>query len=85
MAFVIFLLVDVGIAVVFFKIGRKQLHPVEILLYWCLSSILFQNYSAIQTMNIKSSIVPDAYGPKFAHLLNRTVLYPVISLLSLNW
>ncbi|MBD2868209.1 hypothetical protein [Paenibacillus arenilitoris] len=84
MEFIFFLLVNVGITIVFFTIRRKRLHPVEIFLYWCLSSLIFQNYSAIQTMNIKSSIVPDEWSPAFAHLLNRIMLYPVISLLFLN-
>ncbi|KIL38660.1 hypothetical protein SD70_25165 [Gordoniibacillus kamchatkensis] len=84
MVFIFFLLVNAGFAFAFFSIRKKRLLPIEIFLYWCLSAIFVQNYSAIQTMNFKSSINPNEPGPEFAHLLNRTVLYPVLGMLFLN-
>jgi hypothetical protein len=84
LVFMFFLIVNVGLVYVFFKIQRKQLVPLEILLYWCLSSTLVQVYSAIQTMNFKSSMIPDQLSPEFAHLLNRTVLFPILALLFLH-
>ncbi len=84
MIFIFYLVVNAGLANVFFKIRGKQLLPLEILFYWCISSILVQNYSALQIMNFKSSMIPDRLGPEFAHLLNRTVLYPVLALLFLH-
>lgn len=84
MVFVVFLLINAGVSFVFFKFYKRHLSPIEILLYWCISSLLVQNYSAIQTMNLRSSFVPDELGPGLAHLLNRTVLYPILSLIWLN-
>jgi hypothetical protein len=84
MAVIYFILINAGVLLAFFKLQRKLLHPVEIFLYWCLSTIIVQNYSAIQTMNMKSSIVPFELSSGFAHLLNRTVLYPVLALMLIN-
>ncbi|TYP73240.1 hypothetical protein [Paenibacillus methanolicus] len=84
MVFLLYLLINAGVVYGFFRIRSKQLAPLEILFYWCIGSMLVQNYSALQTMNFKSAMVPDQLGPAFAHLLNRTVLYPVLTLLFLH-
>ncbi|MCZ8519564.1 MULTISPECIES: hypothetical protein [Paenibacillus] len=84
MIFIFYLVVNMGFLYVFFNIQRKQLVPLEILLYWCLSSLLTQNYSALQTMNFKSSMIPDQLSPEFAQFFNRTVLYPILALLFLH-
>jgi hypothetical protein len=68
----------------FFRYERKSIHVLEILTYWLVATILFQNYSAFFTMNLKYMIVPEQLGLELAHLLNRTVLYPVIVLIYLN-
>lgn len=84
MIFLVFLLIDAGVSFVFFKFQKKHLSPIEILLYWCISSLLVQNYSAIQTMNLKSSVIPDQLSLEFTQFLNRTVLYPILSLICIN-
>lgn len=84
MVFFLFLLVNAGVAFVFFSFQKKRLSPVEILLYWCISSLLLQNYAAIQTMNLKSSFIPNELGLELAHFLNRTVLCPILSLIFVN-
>lgn len=84
LVFLFFLVLNAGIVMMFVTTPRKELLPLEIFLYWCLSSILVQNYAALQTMNFKTSIIPDQLNLEFAHFLNRTVLYPVLSLLFLH-
>lgn len=84
MVLIFYLVVNAGLVLSFWKLQRKRLHVLEQFLYGCLSSLVVQNYSAIQSMNYKSSIVPDVLSLEMAHLLNRTVLYPVITLLFLN-
>jgi hypothetical protein len=84
LAYLFFLIVSAGFVYVFYKIPRKQLAPPEILFYWCLGSLLAQNYSALQTMNFKSAMIPDQFSPEFAQLLSRTVLYPILGLLFLH-
>lgn len=84
LVFLFYLLINAGFGYGFFRIRSKRLVPLEILFYWCISSMLVQNYSALQTMNFKSAMVPDQLSPEFAHLFNRTVLYPVLTLLYLH-
>lgn len=84
MVFIVFLLINAGVALVFFATRHKHLFPIEILLYWCVSSLLVQNYSAIQTMNLHSSFVPGELSPGLTHFLNRTFLYPVLTLVWMN-
>ncbi len=84
MVLVFYFFVNIGFTFSFFKFQKRHIHVLEVFTYWCLSSLLVQNYSAIQTMNYKTSIVPNVVSLGVVHLLNRTVLYPVITLLFLN-
>lgn len=69
----------------FAKYRNKHLHALEIFAVWCAGSLIIQNYSALQTMNFRSSVIPDILSLELANLLNRTVLYPVAILLFLDW
>lgn len=84
MVFMVYLIVNAGVTFVFFKSLKKHLTPLEILLYWCVASLFVQNYVAIQTMNLKSSVIPDELSLGMTNLLNRTVLHPVLSLIFMN-
>lgn len=68
----------------FFRCERKHIHALEVLTYWLAATILFQNYTAFFYMNIKYMIVTEQLSLELAHLLNRTVLYPVCAVIYLN-
>jgi hypothetical protein len=82
--FVFYIILNILVLVIFFKFLKQRIYPLEIFVYWCLGSLIVQNYSAIQTMNYKTSIVLHAISLGSAHLLNRTILYPVITLMFLS-
>jgi hypothetical protein len=68
----------------FFKYSKKNLHVLEILTYWMVSSLLVQNYSALNSMNFKTFIIPDVITLEIAHFLNRTLLIPCMFLWFIN-
>jgi hypothetical protein len=55
------------------------------LIYWAISSMLFQNYSALFYMNFKHLIISDNLSLAMAHFINRIVLYPVFTIMFLNY
>ena len=79
-----YLLVSIGVAVYLFKVQKKNIHVLEVFTYWSASSLLVQNYSAIQTMNYKSSIILSVVSLGLANLVIRTALYPAITILFMN-
>lgn len=62
----------------FFIKKKKDLHILEILLYWLAASYLFQNYSALCYMNFKNLIIPDKLSYELSHFINRIILYPLV-------
>jgi hypothetical protein len=62
----------------FFIKKKKDLHILEILLYWLAASYLFQNYSALCYMNFKTLIIPDKLSYELSHFINRIILYPLV-------
>jgi hypothetical protein len=64
---------------------KKDLHILEILLYWMVASYLFQNLSALCYMNFKTLLIPDKLELELAHFLNRTVLFPIIMITFLHY
>jgi hypothetical protein len=69
----------------FIKYGRKNLHILEVLVYWMVSSYLFQNFSALCYMNFKTIIIPEKLSFEFSHVVNRLVLYPLLMVTFLNF
>lgn len=69
----------------FFKYGRKNLHILEVMVYWMVSTYLFQNFSALCYMNFKTIIIPEKLSIEFSHVLNRIVLYPIVMVTFLNF
>ncbi|ANX12418.1 hypothetical protein ABE41_010390 [Fictibacillus arsenicus] len=63
---------------VFFIKKKKNLHILEILLYWLAASYFFQNYSALCYMNFKTLIIPDKLSYELSHFINRIILYPLL-------
>lgn len=84
MIFLFYLLANASVTVFFFKFQKKNLHAIEIFISWVVSTIIFQNYVALFYMNFDFFYIPEILSLELAHLLNRTVLIPVITLLFLN-
>jgi hypothetical protein len=84
MVFVFYVVLNLVILKYFIKFQKKNIHVLEILVYWLMATILFQNYTAFFSMNIKYFIIPDVFSLEMSHLLNRTILYPVITIIFLN-
>jgi hypothetical protein len=75
---------NAAVAGILYRYRNRSLHPVEILVYWLAATILFQNYTAFFTMNAKLMTIPDNLPLELSHLLNRTVLYPLLGILFLT-
>jgi hypothetical protein len=84
MIFFYFILLNIMGVFLFIK-TKKNLHIIEIFVYWLVASYLFQNLSALCYMNLKSLIIPDKLSFELSHLLNRTVIYPIIMVTFLNY
>lgn len=69
----------------FFVKMKKNLHILEILVYWMVSTYIYQNLSALCYMNFKTFIIPDQLIIEFTHVLNRIVLFPLIMVTFLNY
>jgi hypothetical protein len=81
---IMYVLFNLFFNLLFFKFQKKNLHVLEILTYWFVTTFLFQNYSAFFFMNLKYFIVPEDLSLEMAHFINRTVLYPIVAILFLN-
>lgn len=79
-----YILVNV-IAIFLFIKKKKQLHILEIIIYWMVGSYLFQNFSALCYMNFKTILIPDKLPLELTHFLNRIVLYPMIMVTFLHF
>lgn len=84
LVFLFYIVFNLVAVVAFFKFQRKSLHPLEIFVYWLVATILFQNYTAFFYLNVKVFVIPEVMSLEMSHLINRTVLYPVVTLLFLN-
>ncbi|TVY10751.1 hypothetical protein [Paenibacillus cremeus] len=79
-----FYLVVNAIAVILFAKYHKRLHALEILVYWSVSTYLYQNFSALCYMNFKTLWIPDEWSYAFTHFLNRVVLLPLLMVMFLD-
>lgn len=61
------------------------MHILEVLVYWMVSSYLFQNFSALCYMNFKTLLIPDELSYEFSHFLNRIVLFPAMMVMFLHY
>ncbi len=77
-------LANLAALILFFRSEHRSIHVLEVLTYWLVSTILYQNYSAFFFMNIKYMVVSEQLSLELAHLLNRIVLYPVFTLIYVN-
>lgn len=84
MVFLLDFLLNLFIFYFFLKV-KKNLHILEIIVYWLVGSYLFQNFSALCFMNFKTIIIPNRLTYELSHFLNRTVLYPVIMVIFLKF
>jgi hypothetical protein len=72
------------VVLLFIKI-KKNLHILEILIYWMVASYLFQNLSALCYMNFKTLFIPEKLELELAHFLNRTILFPIVMVTFLHF
>jgi hypothetical protein len=84
MIFSAFILLNI-IGVFLFIITKKNLHILEILVYWLISSYLFQNLSALCYMNFNTLMIPEKLSYELSHFLNRTVIYPIFMVTFLHY
>jgi hypothetical protein len=84
MIFSFFIFLNIIGVFLFIKI-KKNLHILEIFVYWLVASYLFQNLSAFCYMNLKTLIIPDKLSFELSHFLNRTVIYPIIMVTFLHY
>lgn len=79
-----YILISLLVLFLLFKYQIRNIHAVEILVYWLVATILCQNYSALLYMNLKYIWIPDILSLEMANFINRTVLYPLLTILFLN-
>jgi hypothetical protein len=79
-----FILLNI-IGVFLFIKTKKNLHIIEIFVYWLVSSYLFQNLSALCYMNFNTLIIPEKLSFELSHFLNRTVIYPIFMVTFLHY
>jgi hypothetical protein len=83
---VLFFYIVLNVLAIFLFIKKKKmLHILEIIVYWMISTYLYQNFSAICFMNFKTLIVPEKLSLEFSHFLNRTILFPIIMVIFLHF
>lgn len=79
-----YLLLNVLIALIFFKFQKKNIFALEIFGLWIVTTIIYQNYSAFFIMNLKYFLIPDDFNIEMAHFINRCILIPIITITLLN-
>lgn len=84
MIFTFYLLINIIVIFSFFKHQTKHLCKLELLLYWMIGSLFFQNYSAFNYMNLKTIIIPEVLSLEMVHFMNRILLFPVLIVWFLN-
>lgn len=83
---VLFFYIVLNVLALFLFIKKKKmLHILEIIVYWMISTYLYQNFSAICYMNFKTLIVPEKLSLEFSHFINRTVLFPLLMVIFLHY
>lgn len=83
---VLFFYIVLNVLALFLFIRKKKmLHVLEIIVYWMISTYLYQNFSAICFMNFKTLIVPEKLGLEFSHFINRTVFFPLLMVIFLHY
>ncbi|WP_442598436.1 hypothetical protein [Neobacillus sp. D3-1R] len=79
-----YIILNVMVIILFSKM-KKYLHSLEILVYWLISSYVFQNFSAFCYMNFKTIDIPEVFSLEFAHFINRIILYPALMVAFLQY
>jgi hypothetical protein len=85
MILLFYLMLNLIVLFLFIKKKKKNLHILEILVYWMVASYLFQNFSALCYMNFKTLIIPNELSFEFAHFLNRIILFPMLMVTFLHY
>lgn len=77
MILVLYFFLNIIAAFLFIKL-KKRPHILEILVYWLVSSYIYQNFSALCYMNFKTLHIPSRLTYELSHFLNRIVLIPIL-------
>ncbi|MFB5193308.1 hypothetical protein ACE198_00105 [Neobacillus sp. KR4-4] len=64
---------------------KKMLHILEVIVYWAVSSYLYQNFSALCYMNFKTLTIPENLSYEFSHVINRIILFPILMVTFLHF
>jgi hypothetical protein len=84
MVVIFYLILNAIVLYVFSKL-KNVLHSLEKLVYWMVSSYVYQNFSAICYMNFKTLQIPNDLMLELIHFLNRIVLFPIIMVVFLHF
>jgi hypothetical protein len=84
MVLLFYFIINSIVFILFIK-SKKGLHILEVIVYWLVSSYLFQNFSALCYMNFKTLLIPNQLNLELAHFLNRIILIPIIMVLFLQF
>ncbi|WP_026565693.1 hypothetical protein [Bacillus sp. UNC41MFS5] len=83
---VLFFYIVLNVLALFLFIRKKKmLHILEVIVYWTVSSYLYQNFSALCYMNFKTLIIPENLSYEFSHDLNRIILFPILMVIFLHF
>ena len=84
MVLTFYILLNIAVLLFFFRYQKRNIHVLEVITYWLVATILFQNYTALFYMNFKYFLIPDILSLELANLMNRTILFPLLAILFLN-
>jgi hypothetical protein len=79
-----YILLNIAALYLFSKYKKRMLHVLEVLFYWFIAAIIFQNYTALLYSNTNYLIIGNQIGLGLSHFLNRTLLIPIFIVTFLN-
>ncbi|OZM56388.1 hypothetical protein CIB95_11470 [Lottiidibacillus patelloidae] len=85
MTLFLFILVNIAAIAYLRFVMKRNLHSLEILVYWCISAIVIQNISAILFLKFELIKLSEIASLNWADVINRTVLVPILTITILNY
>jgi hypothetical protein len=74
----LFILLNLAIVILYFILGKRNLHILESVAYFFFAGIPNQNISAILSLNFEWIEATTSRGLEWAEVINRSVLIPII-------
>ncbi|MBB6452362.1 putative membrane protein SirB2 [Salirhabdus euzebyi] len=84
MVLLLFVFINIVVAVYAIRYKKTGLDPLEIFAYWCFTVILIQNNSALLHLNIEGIILSERESYNWADLLNRLIFLPIFFVWFIN-